>query len=97
MYHLSASDGLSINDFVDPLSYSLIYCLIHDAYKIINKLGPGALLSKIDLKDAFHLFPVQSSVELTWNILETEIYIDTCLPFELASTPYLFNHLSTAS
>ena len=48
------------------------YCSIVDAYTIINKLGPGALLSKINLKDAI---PVQSS---DWNLLgirmlETEI------------------------
>ena len=52
--------ALSINDFIDPLSYSLNYCSIDDAYMIINKLGPGAVLSKIDLKDAFRLTPVQS-------------------------------------
>ena len=61
IYHLSAPDGLSITDFIDPFSYSLKYYSIDDAYAIINKLGPGALLSKIDLKDAFRLIPIQSS------------------------------------
>ena len=54
----SVPAGHSINDFIDPLTYSLSYCSIDDAYTIINKLGPGALLSKIDLKDAFRLIPV---------------------------------------
>ena len=35
--------------------YSLSYCTIDDAYKIINTLGPGALMSKIDLKMHFVL------------------------------------------
>ena len=48
IYHLSASAGQSVNDFIDPFTYSLSYCSIDDAYTIINKLGPGALLSKID-------------------------------------------------
>ena len=91
-YHLSAPDGLSINDFIDPLSYSLKYCSVDDAYTIINKLGPGALLSKIDLKDAFCLIPVQSS---DWNVVgicwKQKFYIDTCLPFRLRLAPYLFN------
>ena len=73
------------------------YCSIDDACTIINKLGPGALLSKIDLKDAFRLIPVQSS---DWNLLgicwRQKFYIDTCLPFGLRSAPYLFNRLSTA-
>ena len=65
-YHLSAPGGLSINDFIDPFICSLTYCSIDDAYTIINKLEPGALLSKIDLKDGFCLIPVQPS---DWNLL----------------------------
>ena len=97
IYHLSAPDGLSINDFIDPFSYSLKYCSIDDACTIINKLGPGALLSKINLKDAFRLIPIQSS---DWNLLgicwRQKFYIDTCLPFGLRSAPYLFNRGSIA-
>ena len=73
------------------------YCSIDNAYTIINKLGPGALLSKIDLKDAFCLIPVQSS---DWNLLwicwRQKFYIDTCLTFGLRSPSYLFNRLSSA-
>ena len=58
IYHLSAPQGSSINDYIDSSLYSLSYCSIDDAYRIINKLGPGVLLSKIDLKDAFRLIPV---------------------------------------
>ena len=85
----------SINDYIDSSLYSSSYCSIDDAYRIINKLGPGALLSKIDLKDAFHLIPVRPA---DWNLLgihwKQNFYIDTCLPFGLRSAPYLFNHFS---
>ena len=64
IYHLSAPRGSSINDYIDSSLYSLSYCSIDDAYRIINKLGPGALLSKIDLKDAFRLIPVRPA---DWN------------------------------
>ena len=50
IYHLSAPAGSSINDFIDPDTYTLTYCSVDDAYSIINELGKGALLSKIDLK-----------------------------------------------
>ena len=97
IYHLSAPAGHSVNDFIDPFTYSLSYCSIDDAYTIINKLGPGALLSKIDLKDAFRLIPVRPA---DWNLLgiywKHNFYIDTCLPFGLRSAPYLFNRLSSA-
>ena len=73
-----------------------MYCC-DDAYTIINKLGRGALLSKIDLKNAFRLIPVRQE---DWNLLgiywQNEYYIDTCLPFGLRSAPFLFNQLADA-
>ena len=50
IYHLSAPPGLSINDFIDSDGYGILYCSVDDAYTI---LGTGALLSKIDLINAF--------------------------------------------
>ena len=95
IYHLSAPFAQSINDFIDPHVYSLSYCTIDDAYKILNELGPGALMSKIDLKNAFHLIPVRPE---DWNLLgicwHNKFFVDTCLPFGLRSAPYLFNQLS---
>ena len=97
IYHLSAPLNHSINDFINPVDYSLSYCSIDDAYDFINKLGPGTLLSKIDLKDAFRLIPINPS---DWNLLgihwKGKFYVDTCLPFGLRSAPYLFNRLSEA-
>ena len=84
-------------DFIDPNDYSLSYCTIDDAHDFINQMGWGTLLSKIDLKDAFRLIPVHPS---QWNLLgicwKSRFYVDTCLPFELRSAPYLFNCLSEA-
>ena len=75
--------------------YSLSYFSIDDAYNFINQLDPGTLLSKIDLKDAFRLIPVNPS---DWNLLgihwKDKFYIDTCLPFGLRYAPYLFDRLS---
>ena len=97
IYHLSAHFAQSINDFIDPHAYSLSYCTIDDAYKILNELGPGALMSKIDLKNAFRLIPVRPE---DWNLLgicwRNRFFVDTCLPFGLRSAPYLFNQLSIA-
>ena len=57
-------------------------------------MGPGTLLSKIDLKDTFRLIPLHPS---QCNLLgKTRFYVDTCLPFGLRSVPYLFNRLSEA-
>ena len=97
IYHLSAPHGSSINDYIDPEQYSLSYCSVDNAFAIVNTLGKGALMAKIDLKNAFRLIPVRPE---DWNLLgicwNRQYYIDTCLPFGLCSAPFLFNQLSTA-
>ena len=97
IYHLSAPHGNSINDYINPEDYTLSYCSVDDAYAILNLLGTGALMSKIDLKNAFRLIPVHPN---DWNLLgicwRNKFYIDTCLPFGLRSAPFLFNQLSVA-
>ena len=97
IYYLSAPIGSSINDYIYSSTYSLSYCSLDDAYAFINQLGPGTLLSKIDLKDAFRLIPVHTT---DWNLLgiqwKEQFYIDTYLPFGLRSAPFLFNHLADA-
>ena len=89
IYHLSAPPNSSINHFIIQDDYSLSYCSIDNAYDFINQLGPGTLLSKLDLKDALRLIPINPS---DWNLLgihwRNKCYIDTCLPFGLRSAYY---------
>ena len=97
MDYLSPPPGISINDFIDPNSYTLSHCLVDDAYTIIDDLSIGALLSKIDLKNAFRSILVRQS---DWNLLgihwKDKYYIDTCLLSGLWSAPFLFNQLADA-
>ena len=58
IYHLSAPHGTNINDYIDSQQYSLSYCTLDDAFAIVNSLGKGALMAKIDLKNAFLLMPL---------------------------------------
>ena len=51
--HLSAPTDNSINDFIDTGDFSLQYATIDDATKICHTLGQGALMAKVDLKNAF--------------------------------------------
>ena len=94
--HLFAPHGSSINNHIDLNSFSLTYCLVDDAYAIVNSLGTGPLMSKIDLKNAFRLILVHPH---EWNLLGMQwrgkFYVDTSLPFSLCSVPSLFNQLST--
>jgi len=97
IYHLSAPYGSSINDFINPNDYTLSYCSVDDAFAIISALGKGAVMAKIDLKNAFRLIPVRPE---DWNLLGIQwrdrFYIDICLPFGLRSAPSLFNQLADA-
>ena len=73
------------------------YCTIDSAAAILNTLGPGALMGKMDLKNAFRLPPVR---RLDWHLLgifwHNHWYLDKCLPFGLRSSPSLFNQLAEA-
>ena len=59
IFHLSIPFAYSINDDIVPQAHSLTYCTIDDAYTILKALGPGELINKIDLKNAFSLIPVR--------------------------------------
>ena len=60
-------------------------------------MGRGALLAKVDLKNAFRLCPVRPD---DWHLLgihwRGKYYIDKCLPFGLRSAPFLFNMVAEA-
>ena len=68
------------------------YITVDDA---IIQLGPGALLAKIDVRNAFRLLPIHPAdrhlLAMEW---EGKLYIDTCLPFGLRSAPKPFNILA---
>ena len=64
---------------------------------VCYEVGPGALLAKVDLKNAFRLCPVRPE---DWHLLgiwwRGQYYVDQCLPFGLRSTPFLFNMVADA-
>ena len=95
--HLSAPAGRSINDFIPKDLYSLQYTSVDDAITMIQNHGPGALMAKTDVKQAFRLIPVQPA---DWPLLgiqwQGQFYVDKCLPFGLRSAPFLFNRLAEA-
>ncbi len=95
--HLSAPHGRSINDSIDADAFSLTYSSVDDAISIINTLGPGSLMGKIDLKNAFRLCPVRPQDRHLLGIhWKGAFYVDKCLPFGLRSAPFLFNTVATA-
>ena len=62
-----------------------------------RRLGPGALLAKVDIKSAYRLIPVHPDdrplLGINWN---GELYVDAMLPFGLQSAPKIFTAVADA-
>ena len=92
IHHFSAPVEQSINDFIDPEAYSLVYPSTDHAAAILICLGHGTLMAKLDLKSAFRQIPyaVHPSdwhlLGLTWR---EQVYFDKVLLFGLRSSPSL--------
>ena len=95
---LSFPEGASVNDGIPPSYCSLRYPSIDMGIEQILTIGPGAQLSKLDIKDAYRIIPVHPD---DWPMLDMQwkgqFFIDTRLPFGLRSAPKLFTALADAS
>jgi len=92
---LSHPTGGSVNAGIPKELCSLKYITVDSAIDYIKSIGRGALLAKIDIKNAFRLLPVHPTdrhlLSMKWK---KQVFIDTCLPFGLRSAPKLFNILA---
>ena len=73
------------------------YSSVDDAIQLLSTWKSGALMVKVDLKSAFCMVPVRHQ---DWVLLgiywRDHYYVDTCLPFDCRSAPFLFNQFATA-
>ena len=71
----------------------LAYASVEDAAHIMHHLGQGALLAKLDIKDAYRIVPIhpydRRFLGIQWK---NNVYVDCQLPFGLASAPAIFRH-----
>ena len=89
--NLSAPAGASVNDGICPERCSLSYASFDDAVAVIQHLGRGAELFKMDLKDAYCVVPVHPQDHLLLGIrCDCGVYVDRSLPFGLWSAPLIF-------
>ena len=87
--------GQSDNDGIPKELGSLKYITIDDVINYIVRMGWGTHLAKIDIKSAFRFLPVHAAdrhlLGVQWK---GAVFVDTCLPFGLRSSPKLFNTLA---
>lgn len=97
IHHLSAPEGRSVNDGISRQAFSLNYIRVDDAIAIIQRIGQGALLTKLDIRNAFRLVPVRPA---DWHLLgihwDGQFFFEKVLPFGLRSSPYIFDKVATA-
>ena len=92
---LSSPTGKSINDGIDRDLCSIAYTSIDNAVSFIQALGPGCLLAKLDLREAYRVVPIHPQdrplLAMQW---EGVTYLDGALPFGLRSAPKIFSALA---
>ena len=94
---LSYPEDHSVNCGIDGAHCSLSYVSVEDAAAVVLHLGKGALLAKVDIRNAYRNIPVHPDdrwlLGMGWN---GDVYIDTVLPFGLRSAPKVFNSVVDA-
>jgi hypothetical protein len=97
IHDLSWPPSCSVNSHIDPALCSVSYVSIDDAVKALKFRGCHALMSKLDLKDAYKNIVVRPE---DWHHLgssiinasgATDFYVDHVLPFGLRSSALLFD------
>ena len=95
---LSSPHGLSVNDGIEEDWSSLEYVSIDHLAHIVTSVGRGAFLVKADIKEAYRMVPVHPEDHRLLGIFwDSQIFIDTRLPFGLRSAPKIFNAIADAA
>ena len=72
---------------------SLSYITVDDVAEIVQELGRGTLLAKMDIEAAYWLLPVHPQNRMEWNGM---VYVDLCFPFGLWPAPKVVNAVADA-
>ena len=94
---LSSPTGASTNDNLQRRLTHVAYSSVEAATILMHALGPGSLLAKIDIRDAYRIVPVHPQdrpfLGVKWR---DQVYVDCQLPFGPASAPAIFSAIAEA-
>ena len=94
---LSTPTGHSVNDGIEKELCSLSYVSTDAVVECILRFQPGALLAKIDIKQAYRNIPVHPDDRPLLGMLwKDELLVDKVLPFGLRSAPIIFSAVADA-
>ena len=88
---LSQPVGNSVNEFISKEDFPCKYTPFDEASRLVRQVGPGCLLTKVDIKHAYRLLPVRPE---DWPLLvyhwEGQYCVDLKLPFGGRSSASIF-------
>ena len=94
---LSSPMGWSVNDGIEKELCSMSYVSIDQVVDCVLSFETGALMAKIDIKQAYRNVPVHPDdrhlLAMQWR---NEILVDKVLPFGLRSAPLIFSAVADA-
>ena len=89
--HHSAPYGSSVNDGIDRHEFKISFDTLKHAARWIRHFGPGSLLSKIDIKEAYRILPVHLIDQLLQGIIcDNKLYFNKALAFNSQSSCGIF-------
>jgi hypothetical protein len=89
--NLSAPKGLSVNDGIDIEQFPASMSSTEAWVAVLNKVGRGALMTKIDFADAYkHVPVVQEDTDLQWFEWGGKYFKELCLIFGCSSSAGIF-------
>ena len=94
---LSSPTGSSVNDAIAPDRCHLRYASVWEAAKIIQQLGVGTQLAKLDLHNVYRMVPVHPDDHCLLGVRRgEEVFVNTALPFGLRSARKIFSAIANA-
>ena len=94
---LSSPSNASVNDGIDKDMCSVSYVTVDQVVDELLRLVPGALMGKVDIKQAYRIVPVHPDdrhlLAVQW---EGQVFVDKVLPFGLRSAPLIFTAVADA-
>ena len=97
IHDLSFPKGRSVNDGILQDDAAVRYETFDHVVSIIQRIGTGALIAKVDIEHAFRIIPVRpEDRHLLGFMFDHKYYFDKCLPMGCRSSCAIFESLSCA-
>ena len=97
IHDLSFPTNASVNSGINPLDATVSYETLDNVIQLVQLLGAGALISKVDIEAAFRIIPVKPCDRYLLGFsMQGAYYFDKCLPMGCRTSCAIFERFSCA-